>query len=33
MKSRCYTQIPKYELVKMVVTGLDFSIRKKLVNQ
>ena len=33
MKSRCYTQIPEYELVWMAAAGLDFSIQKKLVNQ
>ena len=33
MKSRCYTQIPEHELVRMVVTGLDFSIRMALVNR
>ena len=33
MKSHCYTQIPKHELVRMVATGLYFSICKKLVNQ
>ena len=33
MKSQSYTQIPEYELVRMVVVGLDFSIQKKLVNQ
>ena len=33
MKSQCYTQIPEHELVRMVVTGLDFSIRMALVNR
>jgi len=33
LKSRFYTQIPEHELVRMTVVGLDFSIRKKLVNQ
>ena len=33
IKSRCYTQIPEHELVRMMAAGLDFSIRKKLVNQ
>jgi len=33
LKSWCYTQFSEYELVRMVVAGLDFSIWKKLVNQ
>ena len=33
MKARCFTQIPEHELVQMVAAGLDYSIRKKLVNQ
>nr|KYP38587.1 hypothetical protein KK1_040155 [Cajanus cajan] len=33
LKSRCYTNIPEHELVKIAATGLDFSIRKKLVNE
>jgi len=31
-KSRCITQTPKHELVRMASTGLEFSIRKKLVH-
>lgn len=30
MKSRCFTQVPEYNLVEMVVDGLDYSVRKKL---
>nr|KYP38879.1 Pro-Pol polyprotein [Cajanus cajan] len=33
LKSRCYTNIPEHELVRIAATGLDFSIRKKLVNE
>nr|KYP41306.1 hypothetical protein KK1_037326 [Cajanus cajan] len=33
LKSRCYTNILEHELVKIAATGLDFSIRKKLVNE
>uniref|UniRef100_A0A151UFP1 Retrotransposable element Tf2 n=2 Tax=Cajanus cajan TaxID=3821 RepID=A0A151UFP1_CAJCA len=33
LKSRCYTNIPEHELVKIAATGLDFLIRKKLVNE
>ena len=29
LKARCFTQIPEHELVEMVVSGLDYSIRKK----
>ncbi|XP_050908604.1 uncharacterized protein LOC127122283 [Lathyrus oleraceus] len=32
LKSRCFTQVPENELVKMV-DGLDYSIRKKLDTQ
>lgn len=32
MKSRCFTQIPKHELVRMVSSGLNFSIHTELVN-
>jgi len=32
MKSRCFTQIPKHELVKMTSLRLECTIRKKLVN-
>jgi hypothetical protein len=30
LKARCFTQVPKYELVEMAAGGLDYSIRKKL---
>lgn len=30
LKTRCLTQVPENELVKMAAWGLDFSIRKKL---
>ena len=33
MRNRCFTPIPESEMVKMVANGLDFNIRKKLVNQ
>uniref|UniRef100_A0A151UHK3 Retrotransposon gag domain-containing protein n=1 Tax=Cajanus cajan TaxID=3821 RepID=A0A151UHK3_CAJCA len=33
LMSRCYTNIPEHELVKIAATGLDSSIRKKLVNE
>ena len=33
MKAKCFTQIPEHELVQMVAAGLDYSIRKKLINQ
>ena len=33
MKSRCFTTIPEAEAIKMAALGLDFSVRKKLVNQ
>ena len=33
MKSKCFTPIPKVEIVKIVINGLNYSIRKKLVNQ
>ena len=33
LKARCFTQIPEHELVEMVVSGLDYSIRKKLDTQ
>ncbi|XP_027368230.1 uncharacterized protein LOC113874205 [Abrus precatorius] len=33
MRSRCFTQIPEYELVQMAVGGLEYLIRKKLINQ
>jgi len=32
LKARCFTQVPKHELVEMV-SGLDYSIRKKLDTQ
>nr|KYP53627.1 Retrovirus-related Pol polyprotein from transposon opus [Cajanus cajan] len=33
LKSRCYTNVPEHELVKIAAIGLNFSIRKKLVNE
>ncbi|KAI5425343.1 hypothetical protein KIW84_031225 [Lathyrus oleraceus] len=30
LKARCFTQVPKHELVQMAVGGLDYSIRKKI---
>ncbi|XP_027337413.1 uncharacterized protein LOC113851132 [Abrus precatorius] len=33
MRSRCFTQIPEYELVQVAIGGLEYSIRKKLINQ
>jgi len=33
LKARCFTHVPEHELVKMVVVGLDYSIRKKLDTQ
>lgn len=30
LKTRCFTQVPEHELVKMADGGLDYSIRKKL---
>lgn len=30
LKARCFTTVPKYELVEMAVGGLDYSIRKKM---
>ncbi|XP_050908476.1 uncharacterized protein LOC127122129 [Lathyrus oleraceus] len=33
LKVRCFTQIPKHELVEMAVGGLDYLIRKKLDTQ
>src|SRR4051812_2388097 len=33
LKARCFTQIPKHELVEMAAGGLDYSIRKKLDTQ
>lgn len=30
LKAMCFTEVPEHELVKMVVRGLDLSIRKKL---
>ena len=32
MKNRCFTPILELEMVKMVANGLDYNIRKKLVN-
>lgn len=33
MKSMCFTQVPKHELVEMVVGGLDYFVRKQLDTQ
>ncbi|XP_050874989.1 uncharacterized protein LOC127078591 [Lathyrus oleraceus] len=33
LKVRCFTQVPKHELVEMGVWGLDYRIRKKLDTQ
>ena len=33
LKARCFTQVPEHELVKMVASGLDYSIKKKLDTQ
>ncbi|XP_050914626.1 uncharacterized protein LOC127129500 [Lathyrus oleraceus] len=33
LKSRCFTVVPKHELVEMAARGLDYSIRKKLDTQ
>ncbi|KEH16963.1 hypothetical protein MTR_0059s0080 [Medicago truncatula] len=33
LKARCFTQVPKHELVEMTAGGLDYSIRKKLDTQ
>jgi len=33
LKARCFTQVPKHELVKMATGGLDYSIQKKLDTQ
>lgn len=33
LKARCFTQVPKHELVEMDVGGLNYSIRKKLDTQ
>lgn len=33
LKARCFTQVPKHELVEIAAGGLDYSIRKKLDTQ
>ncbi|XP_016173120.1 uncharacterized protein LOC107615583 [Arachis ipaensis] len=33
MRNKCFTPIPKTEVVKMATNGLEFGVRKKLVNQ
>ncbi|XP_057760294.1 uncharacterized protein LOC130980653 [Arachis stenosperma] len=33
MRNKCFTPIPKSEVVKMATKGLEFGVRKKLVNQ
>ena len=32
MKNRSFTHILEFEMVKMATNGLDYNIRKKLVN-
>ncbi|XP_057445506.1 uncharacterized protein LOC130737695 [Lotus japonicus] len=32
MEARCSTHVPEFELVKMAIGGLDYSIKKNLVN-
>ena len=32
MKNRCFTLILELEIVKMAINGLNYSIKKKLVN-
>ena len=32
MKNQCFTSILESEMVKMATNGLDYNIRKKLVN-
>ncbi|XP_057432903.1 uncharacterized protein LOC130725716 [Lotus japonicus] len=32
METRCSTHVPEFELVKMAIGGLDYSIKKNLVN-
>ncbi|XP_016164136.1 uncharacterized protein LOC107606608 [Arachis ipaensis] len=33
MRNKCFTPIPEAEVVKMATNGLEFGVRKKLVNQ
>jgi len=33
LKERCFTQVPKHELVEMAVGGIDYSTKKKLDTQ
>ena len=33
MKNRCFTPIPKAKMVKMMISGLENNIRKKLVSK
>ncbi|XP_050889464.1 uncharacterized protein LOC127094713 [Lathyrus oleraceus] len=33
LKARCFAQVPEHELVEKAVSGLDYSIRKKLDTQ
>ncbi|MED6216256.1 hypothetical protein PIB30_005844 [Stylosanthes scabra] len=33
MRNQCFTPIPETEVVKMEINGLEFNIRKKVVNQ
>jgi len=30
LKTRCFTQVPEHELVKIAASGLDYSITKKI---
>ena len=32
LKARCFTQVPEQELVEMAAKGLDYSVRKRLVD-
>jgi hypothetical protein len=32
MKVRCMTKIPDYELIQMVITGLNYDVRKRMFN-
>ena len=33
MKNRCFTPVPEAEVVEMAMNGLDYKVRKKIVNQ
>ena len=32
-RNHCYTLVPKVKVVKMAINGLDYAVRKKLVNK